>query len=474
MSDYKTQIHEYIIAHKDTIVQALKELLKIPSVREEATENAPFGQPCADILAHIRMLYAQNGIETDYYPEQGYTLSYFGKGMNTLGLFAHADVVPASTDWIFTKPFDPIEKDNYLIGRGTIDDKSAVITSLYCIKALKELALPFHSRLICFTGINEESGMKDVQNFVNNHSVPDFSLVIDTGFPLYYGNKGMLQMTVHGNKPLDCIKEITGSNTRGAILGKVAVRLAYSDELYAYLKMHESNVVFVKTCEEGIVVEAVGISKHTALAEGSLNAGSLVAGVLKNCILLSENERKQMTFLTEILSNYYGESIGIANNDPDFGRLTIANDSIELRDGKLLLHFNLRFGAMIDLVQLKCTIKETFSCHDFSVSFENEATAHKMDVHHPMLQRCWCVYREFTEDTKSIPLINAGGTYARYLPCAIEIGTTLISGSPVGTKAGHGGAHQPDECIHIDGFLAALELTLLMLLECDKREDKVK
>ena len=34
--------------------------------------------------------------------------------------------------------------------------------------------------------------------------------------------------------------------------------------------------------------------------------------------------------------------------------------------------------------------------------------------------------------------------------------------------AGHGGVHQPDECISIDGFLNAIELTMLMLLECDK------
>ena len=37
---------------------------------------------------------------------------------------------------------------------------------------------------------------------------------------------------------------------------------------------------------------------------------------------------------------------------------------------------------------------------------------------------------------------------------------------------GHGGAHQPDECISIDGMLEALELTMLMLLECDKEDIK--
>ena len=66
------------------------------------------------------------------------------------------------------------------------------------------------------------------------------------------------------------------------------------------------------------------------------------------------------------------------------------------------------------------------------------------------------------------PKINAGATYASQLPCAAEIGTTLKWGLPEGLLSGHGGAHQPDECINIEGFLEAIEITVLMLLECDK------
>lgn len=47
-----------------------------------------------------------------------------------------------------------------------------------------------------------------------------------------------------------------------------------------------------------------------------------------------------------------------------------------------------------------------------------------------------------------------------------------FGGTPNGLTQGHGGAHQPDECISIDGMLEALELTMLMLLECDKENIK--
>ena len=42
------QIHNYLIKHKDEIVETLKELIKIPSVRQTEEENAPFGKECAE------------------------------------------------------------------------------------------------------------------------------------------------------------------------------------------------------------------------------------------------------------------------------------------------------------------------------------------------------------------------------------------------------------------------------------------
>lgn len=83
----------------------------------------------------------------------------------SIGLFWHSDVVAVNNDWIHTSPFIPIEKDGFIIGRGVLDDKAAIIISLYCAKILKELNIPFNSQLIMFTGSNEETGMEDIDNY---------------------------------------------------------------------------------------------------------------------------------------------------------------------------------------------------------------------------------------------------------------------------------------------------------------------
>ena len=170
MINYKDKIHNYIINNKDEIIAILKELVKIPSVRGEASPDAPFGKDCAEVLEYTERLYQKNGFETEPDKDGGYLLSYFGEGQKSLGLFAHADVVPVEDDWILTPPFEPIEKDGFLLGRGVLDDKSAIVISLYCAKMLKELNIPFNSRLVCFIGANEESGMEDISSYVKKHN----------------------------------------------------------------------------------------------------------------------------------------------------------------------------------------------------------------------------------------------------------------------------------------------------------------
>lgn len=468
MLDYKDSIHNYVFTHKAEIIDTLKEIIKIPSVRANSENGAPFGKACAEALEYIETLYCNNGLETKMDKESGYLLACYGKGEKTLGLFAHADVVPVGNDWIFTSPFEPIEKEGYLIGRGVLDDKAAVVIALYCAKMLKELNIPFNSRLLCYTGTNEESGMQDIKAYVEKNKVPDFSLVNDSAFPLYRGNKAMLKLFADSQVPLDTIIGIEGSNVRGSVLGKVVFKLKYSDELYDYLKANVNERMSVNITQNEIEVSAEGISYHTALPEGSLNAASIIAGVLEECQYISENDRRQMTFLKKVQHYYYGEPIGI-NSEDEFGKLTIVNDIIELRDSKIHLHFNLRFGCSVDIEWLKSQITSEFSKDKFNVEIESESPSHIVDENHPLIETCLNVYKEFTGDKDVEPRINAGGTYARYIPSAIEIGTTLIWGAPSDGKPGHGGAHQPDECINIEGLLKAIELTMLMLIECDKR-----
>ena len=462
------RIHNYIWQRKSEIVDILKALIKIPSVKGEAKENAPFGAACAEVLSYTQKLYESYGFSTEADAEGGYLLSFFGEGKKSLGLFAHADVVPVSDDWILTKPFDPLEKDGYIIGRGAIDDKSAIVVSLFCARMLKELHLPFESRLVCFTGSNEESGMQDIKSYIKKHTAPDFSLVCDTGFPLYRGNKGRILLKATKNSSIGELKSFVGGKA-GANVAKATARLAFSDSLYEWLKTKENDRITVESENEEISISAVGIGNHAALPEGSINAAALIAEVLCACERLSEDARKTLRFIRDICSDYYGGCLGIDNDDAEFGKLTFVNYQIQADACAAELYFNIRHGLGIGRSEIEKRLTAAFEEKGFELAVLDTANPYIVPKDHPMLCALMDVYMRYTGKTDAKMYVNAGGTYGRFLPCAAEIGLSINGEKrPFDLPKGHGNVHQPDECISIEGLLNALELTMLMLLACDK------
>lgn len=417
----------------------------MPSVRDTACPNAPFGRDCAQILEQIATLYASNDLSTELNRPGGYLLSRYGSG-KTIGLFSHADVVAVHQDWLHTAPFEPLEKDGYLIGRGTLDDKSAIVISLYCVKIIRELGIPFHSELVMFTGSNEETGMADMDSYLESHTPPTFSLISDTAFPLYRGDKCGMNFHVLFRTSLKDIQSFSGGTAMNITLGEATATV------------------------HGEVFQESGISRHSALPEGSVNAGFLLAQKLLACDSICESDKKQMQLLAHILENYYGEVFGIEHAD-ECGKLTCTNCMITCEGGKLNLGFNMRFGLSADTDRIRRAIRTFFAQYDCDVEFEPEKRGYLTPVEDPFIQACLTAYRDFTGVFHPQVHINAGGTYGRKLPRSAEIGTTLKWGIPEGTPAGHGGAHQPDECIHMDGFLEALELTVQMVLACDRVEE---
>lgn len=412
-------------------------------------------------------MYAKNGFDTELDQKGGYLLSYFGESEKTLGIFAHADVVPVADDWIYTKPFEPIEQDGFLIGRGALDDKSGIVIALYCAKMLKELSIPFHSRLVMFTGANEESGMQDIQNYASTHTTPDFSLVADTAFPLYRGQKGICMFHATLKEPLSAINDFSGGKP-GTNVGYATLKMEYAEGTYRLLKQHENDAIKISKEDNEIVIEGFGLAKHTALPEGSVNAAGLITGFLLKFDLFDNKTTKQIQFLNSIFNDYYGNGLNIANDDKEFGKLTCVNYQIECKNGIPTIYFNMRYGKEVDTSALAATLKEEFEKRNWSTSITRMTNAYSVAENNPYVQRCLDAYKNFTGDVNAVPQINAGGTYAKFLPCAVETGTYVWETPATQMPQGHGGVHQPDERISINGVLKAIELNMLMILECDK------
>lgn len=440
----KEMIRNYISNHKEEITETLKELVRIPSVKGKAEDGAPFGKECTKVLERIHSIYKENGFESKLYKDGGYLLSFYGEGERSLGMFAHADVVSVDDKWIFANPFEPIEKDGYLIGRGVLDDKVGVVTALYCAKMLKELNIPFNSRLVMFAGANEETGMGDIKNYVKEHTPPDFSLVTDCAFPLFRGDKGILQIEAACKTKFNEIEDFSGGKSVNITLGEA----------------------FAKIGNETISEE--GVSCHGALPQGSVNAGYLLAEKLLKDFNLCENDKNIIKFISRLLKDYDGNFIGIAANDETFGMLTCTNGIIKMQDGRIKLTFDIRYGISVDYEEMKQKIIEFFAENGWNVEIILEKKPFLISEDNHYLKKCLKAYSEITGKENPPTYINSGATHAGELPCAVEVGSDLYGGAPKDMPKGHGNAHQPDECINIDGFLKAIEIVMNMLIECDK------
>lgn len=444
----KYQIHNYVQSHRDEIINMLKELVKISSVQSAPEEGAPFGKACAEVLEYINSRWQKNGFDTELYRDGGYLLSYYGDGDKSIGLFSHADVVGVSDDWAFTEPFDMVEKDGFLIGRGVYDDKAAIVISLYCAKMLKELNIPFNSKLVVFTGANEENGMADIKNYVKENTPPDFALVTDCAFPIYRGDKGVLRLEAVSDTPFKEIEDFSGGKSINITLGQATAKI------------------------NGNEITETGVSCHCALPEGSVNAGYLLAKRLCDEHLLCKEDMEQMKFIERLTEKYYGEIFEIDGEDKVFGKLTCSNGIIRTVSGKPALTFDIRYGIDTDYENIKNKISEFFGQNGWTVRVICEKRPYIISEDNVYLQKCLKAYKEFCKTDAAPVYINAGATYAHALPCAIETGSDLYGGKPEDMPEGHGNAHQPDESINEAGFLKAAELILHMVLQCDAEHSK--
>ncbi len=460
---------EYLAKNKEEILNCVIELAKIPSVCADGTDDAPFGKECLRALEKAVELMNEAGFSAAVSQDKKYGLATLGEGEKTIGLFAHTDVVPASReDWMYTAPFEPKRLGDVLIGRGVDDNKAGVAISLNATKMLYELGYAPKSRISVFLGSNEESGMQDIEAYVQQNKMPDICLVPDAQFPVSFGEKGICQGDFVFPDKFTDIVDLYGGNAYNIVLDKAVCKIKYSDELYCELcKISETDEkIDVERENDEIKVTGHGLPSHASRPHLGISATSVIAHALCKCNFLCESDRKILQRIYEITSDPYGESLGIACEDEYFGKLTIANGMCAAKDGAAHISFDIRYCTAISANDLSeklhsafATIENFNNREGFAIPRDNKVAA--------ALER---VYMELSGDNKAQGIYMGGGTYCRHLKNAFSIGTQAdyIENDCVQLPEGHGGVHQSDEVLYINRFIEAIKIVAVMIYECDK------
>jgi acetylornithine deacetylase/succinyl-diaminopimelate desuccinylase-like protein len=116
----------------------------------------------------------------------GLVVRYKGSGRSArkpIALLAHMDVVDAAPEAWATEPFKPTEKDGYLYGRGSVDNKAGVSLLVTTFIRLKRAGwVPERDLLLAFSG-DEETGMLTTRALTKHPwvSTAEFALNSDAG-----------------------------------------------------------------------------------------------------------------------------------------------------------------------------------------------------------------------------------------------------------------------------------------------------
>ncbi|MHB9127893.1 MAG: M20 family metallopeptidase [Candidatus Humimicrobiaceae bacterium] len=167
-------IREEILKRKSEITQWIKNLVRFPSENRFPTGNEKDAQDfiekeCACIGLKTDMFSPEDvlGIKNDpsWLSGRDYSnnrnnvvASWEGYGGGHSLLFSgHVDVAPFEPDnWKVTRPYEPIEKEGRLYGRGALDMKGGLAAAYWAIRILKESGFKPRGDIIFESVVDEE------------------------------------------------------------------------------------------------------------------------------------------------------------------------------------------------------------------------------------------------------------------------------------------------------------------------------
>ena len=455
---------EYIKSNLQDMISDLCKLINIPSVMGEASEGMPFGKDVNAALDYILSWAESKEMYVKNYEGYAGEVS-IGNGNTVVGILVHTDVVPAGDGWN-TSPFEATIIGDKIYGRGSLDDKSPIVSCLYVMDYINKnnlLSDKYTIRMII--GTNEEDAWGGINYYINKvNKLPDMSIVPDANFPMIFCEKGLLDFNMEFENIKDKTKhrltEINFGNARNVVPGKATctVTSSHIEEIKNALSKHESNKsVILVYSDDSVSIVVNGLSTHSMSPEKGTNAIGLMMNLLSDL-----GKDLDMHYLVEVYNNtmgmtYNGEKINLALEDEVSGKLTMNIGKINILDDKVIFESNIRYPASIESTVIINGVSKC--CKDLNLDYiqVDHLGSILVDLDTEIVSKSMSAYEKVTGDTESKPYAIGGATYARAIPNAVAFGPLFPYEDEL--------AHEPNEFVSIDSFAKMTEIYFEALIE---------
>ncbi len=439
MNTLLSLIDQEIQASRAELARDLIRLIGIKSVQGEPLPGAPFGSgPKMMLDEALRMGHEAGFYTADY--GCGVVSLALKPGQPDLGIWLHGDVVPAGEGWIYP-PFAGTEYQNCIIGRGATDNKGQMCAIFHLLKIFKKLGVELGYNPALYLGSNEETGMEDVIAFLECAQPPRLSLVPDSGFPVGYGGRGSLRVTLRSKHPLTDLT-ITAGTDRDPGGAEAILR---GQRLYTHT--------------------FPGHSAHPK------PGGNMITQLCEQLLgqELPHRDRAVLEFFKLLTLDIHGDAFGINRDPGPMTPLTLFAGKVTMEGDLPAIHLNIRFPSSVTAEE----IREALAAKGAEAGLE--ITGFKLVNKPYLLDRSWPVIdalrdiaNSVTGDSKDAYTLG-GGTYAHRLPNALVFGMDGCC-KPADFPEGHGGAHGLDELVSLDRLERAMKIYARAMLRLDGME----
>ena len=447
------KVYDIIDSYQDAFVHTLKRWVRVPSVKDEADDGAPFG-PQVRRMLDMAMVDAETmGFITHVYDGYACDITLEGATDETIAVLGHLDVVPAGDGWT-VDPFAAVQEGDKIIGRGTEDDKGPALCALYAMKAIKEAGIPLKKNIRLILGCDEESGWEDMEYYCEHAKMPEVGFSPDASFPCINTEKGMIHLALRApvSKTGLQVKQFHTGERMNVIPGESKMLLEGGAELAEKVAAYAAKVNLPYTAEvtdEGVWVTAEGISGHSAYPEGCRNAIGMNLLLLKE--LGAEGAFRTLADAVGMESN--GASLGVAYTDDVSGSLTCNMGILHLSDGEITLTLDMRVPVTADLEALKNAALAHLP--GFKADHADTKPPHHVPEDSELVSNLLAAYAEET----GLPAkaeYTGGGTYAKVLKQGVAYGAGFPDGEDL--------AHQAGEYVLIPKMMTAMKIYANALL----------
>lgn len=472
-SKLNKEINEYLDSNWNQITEDIATLIRIPSSAKDNqyNEHYPTGTGSYKAMKAALKIAKRMGFKTKNFKNIMGIADIAGESKTQIGIIGHCDVVDPGPGWKFN-PYDLSIVDNYMIGRGVIDDKGPIIMFLHAVNfwLKKGIKLPYSIRFLF--GTDEETNCSDVKNFKENFYEPKVVITPDGDFPICYGEKGLYRFKISSKKiTKPQILSITAGTSLNAISGRATAIIKAKNQWIDVSNSRLAHAIKVnKLDDKRLEIIATGRSTHAAEPYEGIDSIAVLCQFLLEKNIGNADEKEFILFLSKIAGKPNGKEVDLDFYDEHFKSLTIVPTKLRYENSKFMQWFDVRYPICTNEKQIE---RKIIKHMPKTAKFER-LSGMKPFIINPESKLVNALAKAYTEATGDFAKIftTGGATYAREFLCAASFGP-MMEWKP--SPAWVGSLHGPDEGISIDTLQSSFNIYVyaikyLMELDLDSKD----